>query len=315
MSFLKATVLLASLTVVSCGSVFDKEKPKPSPNNQITEEQKQQLREMRSDVESWARECSGGIACGTETNGNASDGDSVLWAGLLCLSGDQQQCDAVRLSVGSEGSLHRNPDQDRTENSFSRDMMMGFLAFLARTGDQSTGLLAHDYIIANDHKLCTDARDNRCNFGHPQYNAGWNLWYEIWRHHGYETTSHMNSGKDYGGEFITNIQSIFATEGYPRHLVAVELLIHQEVDDWTVYFQNSAEQLVKFQPENPFFEYVANGPTHRAAAITLQKCPREQPLPKSNDWAWQRDESEQAWLKAKGWDCIFMANMLLGDRK
>ena len=300
--------------LVGCGSLM-KDKPKPKSSNQITEEQKQQLREMRSDVYQWARECSEGIACGTKSNGVAEDGDSMLWAGILCLSGEQSQCTAAKASVGSDGSLHRNPDQDRTENSFSRDMFLGFLAYLAKTGDNVTGDLAYDYIIDNGNKLCTDADNNRCNVFHDQYNAAWNLWYEIRAFHNQPQQNSTERGKNYGGELLVSLQSIFATEGYPRHLVAVELYVHQEVNDWSILFQNAANQLVNFQPNNPFFEYVANGPTRRAAQLALDKCPREQPQPSSNDWAWQRDESEQAWLKAKGWDCIFMANVLLGDRK
>ena len=312
---MQATLLLPLLLAVSSCGYFKKDKPDPDHGNQITEEQKQQLREMRSDIELWARKCSEGIACGTKGNGVAEDGDSTLWAGLLCLSGEQEQCEATRLSVDSEGGLHRNPDKDCTANSASRDMFIGFLAYLAKTGDESTGLKTEKYIRDNGYKLCTDADNNRCNMNQPQYNAGWNLWFSIWKYHSFEQTAAMKRGKAQGGAVITSIQSIFATEGYPRHLVGAQLYIYQEVDDWSVLYQNAAEQLTIFQPNNPFFEYVANGPTTKAARITLEKCPREQPQPSSNDWAWQRDESEKAWLKAKGWDCIFMANVLLGDRK
>lgn len=297
-------LILILFAAISCGS-----KKNSSPPSKVTPEQKEALLTLKNQTLDWARECSMGIACGSLSDGTPDDGDSTLWAGLLCLSGDYLQCRAVRASIGSDGSIHRNPDQDRDKNSASRDMMMGVLAYLAKTKDKLTGDLVHNYIVNNNYKLCSDATDNRCNFNQPQYNAGWNLWHEIWNYHGYQTTKQMEIGKKYGGDFIVNIQSIFASEGYPKHLVAVELLIHQYVGDWSLSFQNSANRLASNQPHNPFFEYVANGPTMKAAQLVLDKCPREQPI-RSNDWAWQRDESEKAWSRSKGWDCIFMVNLL-----
>jgi hypothetical protein len=301
--------IILCFLVVSCGP-----KDTPTPKNKITDEQKEQLKEMRSKIESWARECTEGIACGTNTLGDAEDGDSMLWAGLLCLSGEDNQCDAVEASIGLDGSLHRNPDKDRIRNSSSRDMFMGFLAYLLATGNESMGNLVYDYINDNNLKLCNDAADNRCQLSHPNYNSGWSIWYYIWKHHNFKTKSHMEIGKDDGGELILNIQTAFSAEGYPRHLSAVQLLLHQRVNNWSFFKQDAANQLVLFQPNNPFFIYIAQGPTEKVARLVLEKCPTEQPQPASNDWAWQRDESEKAWKKAKGWDCIFMANILLGDR-
>jgi hypothetical protein len=283
--------------------------PEPTPDNRITQEQKLKLIELRKDIRSWAESCAGGIACGTYPNGNRADGDAMLWAGFLCLSGESQQCAAISMSVTDEGGLCRNPDCDREKNSSSRDMFTGFMMYMARTANIPLGKRVYDYVVENNLQLCTDAVDNRCLMIHPTYDAGWNTWAKVWRFHGQEPLAEMKKGEVIGGS-ITSMQAIFADTGYPRNLVVAQLLTHQYIGNWRIEYQAAADQLVEFQPANPVFRYVAQGPTKAVADIVLNKCPSEKPAA-NNDWAWQRDESEQAWNKSVGWDCIFMINLLL----
>lgn len=303
MKFLVLLVFLAT----GCG-LAKKGTPEPPPSQKVTPEQRAALLDLQSDIRSWARGCSEGIACGTHADGRVDDGDSMLWAGLLCLSGEQDQCDAVKASIDVDDTLCRNPDCSRDKNSSSRDMLLGFLAYLAKTRDHTNGMRVHDAIVSNDYKICDDATDNRCDFNHPQYDAGWNLWYQIWKKSGFKPSADMEKGSLLG-ETITSLQSVFAPEGYQLHLVASELWIHQEINDWNILLQNAADQVLNRQPNNPFYEYVANGATSRAASLVLQKCPRIQPA-EPLDWAWRRTEIEQAWTRSKGWDCIFMINLL-----
>lgn len=301
-------ILLLAALLFSCAQ---KGKPEPGPGNRVTPEQKVALLELRDDIRKWAPTCSDGIACGQRADGTYDDGDSMLWAGMLCLSGEEEQCEAVKLSVDSDDTLCRNPDCAREKNSSSRDMLLGYLAYLAKTKNIEQGNNVEQTIVANDYKICDDATDNRCDFQHPQYDAGWNLWSQIWRYHGQNPSKDMEKGEQ-AGELITSLQSIFAPEGYERHLVVTELWIHQEINDWSILFQNAANQLRRFETKNPFYEYVANGPTQYAAHLTLSKCPKFKPY-QALDWAWRRAEIEEAWKEAKGWDCIFMINLLTRD--
>jgi hypothetical protein len=278
----------------------------------ITEEQKEALVAMKNSIREWALKCEGGIACGENSSLEPDSGDSLLWAGLLCFSGEKDQCSAALASQDSTtGQLYRNPGGTRGTNDSSRDMLVGFLSYLVTTKDQSAASKMVDYLKANDYKLCKNATDNRCDVGPTTHLPMWGTMGKVWKYIGLKATSEMNNG-DSGDETIIRLESQFAAEGYPLHLVAIELMLRQATNTYNSTLDSAAKTLLSREPNNPFFEYIANGATSRAAQLVLDKCPTTADHVRSQ-WAWQRTESEQAWLKSKGWDCIFLANMLLKE--
>ena len=305
-------VLLAGCGIdrVDCALKGEKCRAKrPATSSSVTEEQKEQLKTMRVAALSWALKCEGGIACG-ETDERVPDaGDSMLWGGLLCASGEKDQCDAVKASQAQDGRLFRNPGGSRGKNDSSRDMLLGYLHYLATTKDTGGADRLLNYITSNDYKLCSNATDNRCNVG-PVINAAiWGSMRRVWQFIGLDPSSDMKDSA-LTDESIVAFQSQFSSEGYELHLVAVELLLRQKTNSYSDKLARAAQNLAERQPNNPYFEYVANGQTEKAARIALEKCPLELKHIRKQ-WAWQRAESEQAWLLSKGWDCVYIANLLL----
>lgn len=284
--------------------------PTPPEDQEITDLQKEQLLKLKENIKEWVLYCESGIACGENDDHQPESGDSMLWGGLLCLSGDNDQCDATKASQDPQtGALYRNPTGSRGINDSSRDMLLGFLAYLAATKDQEAANLLLAYIESNSYKLCTNASDNRCSVPPTISSPLWGTMKGVWLYIGLNPTSAMNKG-DVGSSSIVNLESQFSTEGYPLHLIGVEILVKQFTDRYSYGLSLASSNLLKREPNNPFFEYLAKGKTSRAAQLVLEKCPTTGDHLKKQ-WAWQRTESEQAWLQSKGWDCIFLIDLLL----
>jgi len=300
--FWVAVTLVILLT--SCGSKSDDDEDSGPPK--VTTEQLAALESMSASIRQWAPTCgSQHIACE-----DGEDGDSMLWAGLLCFSGEGQQCVAAMASIGSDGMVGRSPERvvARTENSSSRDMLLGGLVAVTTTENQGKANSILSYIEDHGNDLCEDATDNRCNVNPTQYAAVWGTMRKVWDHIGLDTTQDMRNG-DLGDDTIIKLESVFSAAGYAQHLVGVHLLLRRAVDTWNSKTQSAADSLRKSQPNNPFFEFLSQGKTERAAALTLKYCPKSRPA-SPTQWSWQRDEAEQAWLSSMGWECIFMGNIL-----
>lgn len=314
---MKKLIFGISLFLLSCGKdqvncTFEGKNchtGKPIPEEMVTDEQKDALRQMKTNTYSWVIRCEGGIACGEDDDKKPDSGDSMLWAGLLCSSGESDQCTAAKASQGPQGQLFRNPGGSRGKNDSSRDMLLGFLTYLGKTKDQPAAVNLLKYLQANDYKLCENATDNRCLVSPTLHSAVWGTMKRVWIHMGLTPSKEMNQG-DLTDDSLINLESRFAAEGYELHLVAVELLLRQNTNNYSETLQASADNILERQPYNPFFEYVAKGATAKAAQLALDKCPTEKAALRKQ-WAWQRAEVEQAWLLSKGWDCIYIANLLL----
>lgn len=85
-----------------------------------------------------------------KAGGVCDDGDATLFNGLLCASGDQRGCNAVKNSQTADGRFWRSPRRAETNNlgkgdtvkeelSFSPDQDLGVLLYVVSTGD--TGAL------------------------------------------------------------------------------------------------------------------------------------------------------------------------------
>jgi hypothetical protein len=65
-------------------AVQDCPAPHNPATNTITADPMRQLTALSTQIRTWAPTCQGGIACL-----NRDDGDSMLWAGLLCATGER----------------------------------------------------------------------------------------------------------------------------------------------------------------------------------------------------------------------------------
>ncbi len=79
-------------------------------------------------------------------SGNCSDGDSVLFNGILCASGDQRGCDTVKRSQTADGRFWRSPRRAQTNNLGQGDSNIDDLSF---SDDQNLGVLLY-VVTKND---------------------------------------------------------------------------------------------------------------------------------------------------------------------
>lgn len=300
------------------GGCQEEEVPKPNPENQLSNEQIDSLKEMSFYTAKWAPVCTNTkIACSEDEHGEKEAGDSLLWAGLLCLSGNNLQCIAAGRSQNpTTGQIFRNPhgllddaEFSRTENSSSRDMLLGFLAYVLRGNYKIQAKKLLSYLRQNDYQLCNDATDNRCDMHWSTHQTIWGTMRFVWEKIGLDPTWEMDYA-DSVDEQLVSLQSAFAPEGYQLHLVGVEILLYQASGHFSPKLREATEKLVQREPLNPFYEYLAHGATHRAAQLTLSKCSLKEPV-KKTQWAWQRTDSEGAWKDSMGHDCLFMEKILL----
>ncbi|UUO32541.1 MULTISPECIES: hypothetical protein [Bradyrhizobium] len=112
---------------------------------------------------------------------------------------------------------------------------------------------------------------------------------------------------------VVTINALVNDPGPPQWDAAVEVLLLKKFVGLNVPgFSEAATALTLKQPQNPFFEYAAHGPTDRMLGQILSKCPapeNDPPHPRFQ-WAWERtdDEKPPPWESTMYWDCLAVAN-------
>jgi hypothetical protein len=264
------------------------------------------LIEMRTETQRWALRC--GVSASKK---NCDIGDAALFNGLLCLSGDELSCEAVRRSQGSDGRMWRAEFRVASDavNSFSRDMAMGVLAYLLATRDTELATRWMTWIESNGNRLCRESSDNRCNFT-PGF---WSLFREVWAHLGLPLNQQMRSAI-VSDTVMALLQSQFSPPGFELHLAAVNLLVRRSMDQKSTTLDSLAQALAARQPENPFFGYLRDGASGHVVRQALQWCPKTQP-PTRVEWSFERNQQDKPWERSMGWECIMLANFLIRDLK
>lgn len=276
-------LLALSLLLVSCGSL---------PDPRVTNEIKNRVQEIKT----WAPVCEG-IACKAQMGG---DGDSVLWAGLLCLSGETAQCEAVKRSQSKDGRFWRSPSRvglDR-ENSFSRDMALGVLAYALKTKD-AKGLDDYASYIKRTGALCPDATDDRC-FPTPLLLWSWN-----------RVAKYIGIPGDYPGDAMdATLLSMAIKEplGFRMHLVATHILLRRYMHQDTIVLAAAADELSKRQPDNAYFYYLSRGLV-KGMRRYVQLVPEQAPLYRTQ-WSFERVDTDRAWEQSMGWEWVFLGNIM-----
>jgi hypothetical protein len=212
---------------------------------------------------------------------------------------------------------------DETVDSFSRDQYSGLMAYMLATNDRSALIRWAKWVESNGYRMCKESSDDRCNLQINNYQMIRKVMLHL-------DISPWGRYRTLGSIPIDPIQLLLETKyaplGYTLHLSGVTFWLHMVLrtfDNQTPHLRRIGlwrlipKILVKRQPRNPFFLYLKgkylNDPQslRLAATETISKCPSHRPASSGLDWAWQRSEVEQTWLKSSGHDCLFISNLLL----
>ncbi len=119
------------------------------------------------------------------------------------------------------------------------------------------------------------------------------------------------------------ISTTLSDPGFPLHLEGVRIfLLKLMKKEDERYLDLAIKNLIRRQPENPFFSYLNDGgPDKQASKKTIdlfyKYCTSEHISEKDahEQWAWQRADRDQAWLKSSLWECRFLAQFIYSALK
>lgn len=235
------------------------------------------------------------------------DGDSLLWASLLLAAGDSSQISPILECQDEQGQMFRSPrlrKKGSARNSFSRDMATGFTLAAASSAKVWPAYKSWiEFTFANECEACDD-HDGRCIMTAGIY------W---WAHHlgldvpwYYRYTTYLN-------RLYLFLAALLTPAGYQLHLVGVSLFIQKKLGQWGRLEQKAAARLAKRQPKNPFFQWLT-GNTSEANFLLDEVLMHihYEGQGRMHQWAWERDDSEQAWQDSCGHDIEFMEMLLDG---
>lgn len=257
---------------------------------------------------------------------NCNDGDMTLFGGLLCASGDERGCALVRDSQGRDGRWWRSPRRVGgnlgENNSFSRDMSLGVMLYLATTRDRNAAEawlswiedhrpcvtrnpVTNGCMVRGVHRFCSDDSDQRCSVTPT-------LWGVLGRVFDAldlpkNTEMRLNNAVDNDALWLKAQQ---APLGYETHLPAVEVLLKRQLDQARESRERAATILADRQPDNPFFGFLKGLPRDQLMSKVIALCPKDGDTERRNQWSWERNSDTEAWRESMGWDCLFMANLL-----
>lgn len=282
---MRNVVVLLALSFLSC-----------QEKNKNIEPQRATLQQINKVSRTWATRV--GMSATSEADIGKSVHDGTLFDGLLCFSGEEESCRAVKASQDDSGRFWRAPAWVGTEDdrTFSRDMALGVLAYLFKTKDREAATKWIEFIERQGNRLCPIGA-GVCGIT-PVL---WSVFYHVWTSIGLPPTNRMTLNK--------NTELVLAglalpSRDYARHLIGVEAMLLQAAGNMKVH---TAYALKTRSPDNPFYLWLY-GEVAVSASVTLDKCPLVQP-PSRRDWIWQRDDILPQ--RSGGWDCIFMTNLLL----
>ncbi|MCP8631836.1 hypothetical protein NMG10_00665 [Pseudomonas mosselii] len=261
----------------------------------------------------------------------------TLFNGLLCASGEQRGCDGVKNAQGPNGRWWRSPahigkEAPNYDVSFSPDMARGVLLYAVTTKDAASFRkwvkwidesrpclvnLGGNCFFQGWPRLCTDdTQDKRCTF-RPQTCGDIEL---VGKYLGVAEADIcrrvLKSFQIRDDYIIPQTELAFGgalvnEPGFPMHLAGAEIFMIDKLGKTSIYSRAGALALAVREPKNPFFLYLAEGPTEKVKELTLKVCPAAGETPHElHQWAWEREAAESAWADSMYWDCIFMGKLL-----
>lgn len=295
--------------------------------------------------EQTAPRCSQGLfPSKTHDDGRCDDGDATLFNGLLCFSGYEKSCQTVAEAQDLNGRWWRSPrkeDLNRERNSFSRDQTVGVLLYLTKTKNTVAAQRWMSWMEENRKCFlnlpfgggcaikatvtCNDSDDATCVLS-PNL---WSLLHKVWSHMDLDPSFRMERPYSELGDLSRIIKPLkkevsldkedlalmeadMVKVGYRLHLKGVQLLLKDALGPRTPKAQMLANLLYHKQPNNLFFQYLAEGPSQNLANLLMEQCPMPGHLPAvQNQWAWERADNDRAWERSIGWDCFFLGRLLV----
>lgn len=277
-----------------------------------------------------------------DDKGGWRDRDVVIYAGLLCLSGEQQGCEAVKRAqtphTGPEtlftgGRMWRSPDlrgdllspeqRKGQKDSFSGDQMNGYVAYLLKAGDAES-LKAYIHYLTRHSKPVpsrekpVDTVYRFCDDGQMTCYAGGPDWY--WVNLLARKLNLLDLVPAAERDVLTRYgfgpdaiywQAAMNPAGYRLHLTGIQILLARRLGVEHVALDKAAAVLASRQPKNPFYLYLHLGKDKRVFDAAREKCSIMLGGQTANeDWAWQNTEVEEKWKTGVHWDCVFIYNLL-----
>lgn len=245
-------------------------------------------------------------------------GDSMLWSGLLFYSWPEAKLgQAIRQSIAPNGKPYRSPEHLKGGDSvdeFSRDMYIGFLFYCLKSKDFETCTRVHEWTKSQGYKLCGGTISQCGLLPSVMYST-----YAVWDKNGWSIApefkpNNVEQGADAQATFL---EAKTAPKGYRLHLVSLKVFLMNQVGRTGDYYL-SARELVKRQPENLWFQFVAylTGESNDAQLGSISReLSRKMnewnyDVSYSTDWYWQgRREVAHDGL---GQDFVFLACLVNG---
>jgi hypothetical protein len=243
-------------------------------------------------------------------------GDMILFNSLLCYSGYEPSCSAVTRSQESSGRWRRSPLHVdgpiiHASGSFSKDHAVGLLLYFVVTHDRENASRWFDWIVAEASpqippvlKVC---EKQHCTITPTLFS----LMYKVWRNLGLKPSKNMEAFKNYATDAGLAAEAR-QLNGFELHIKGAMALLLSVLGE---HPEQLIQTLVSRQPDNPFYQFLARREKGQIIENTLRKCAAlsqdDYPNNPGNQWSWERDTAEAAWEHTMGWDCIFMANLLL----
>lgn len=265
---------------------------------------------------------------------DCDDGDMTLFNGLLCLSGEESGCSAVRDSQSADGQWWRSPKRKGWQSpghvSFSPDQSRGVLHYAIISGDQSRFSLWLSWLETNRPclvklgsfcvqrgwpRFCTDDPDKRCTLRPADCVRIEMVAEQLGVDGGVcrRALRELNIPEDILlplDEFILG-SAIVNDPGYSLHLVAADILLARSLNFNTTKIRQAAQVLASREPQNPLFQYLHVGSNETVRAQLLSICPSASRKSSYRfQWVWERKPKAESWKESMYWECIFLANLL-----
>jgi hypothetical protein len=277
----------------------------------------------------------------TDGLSECEDGDMTLFNALLCYSRIEEGCAAVQLAQNTiTGQWYRSPrlrqfPRLHSVNSFSPDQALGVMLWVAHAPSPDNLQRFRwwlDWIGRNQRCVSEGCATRAARFcpdddidGSQEAVLGctlkpidFALLGQIVNHFKITVSdSNLRAALSRAAPnalalVVANAQ--FNRPGFPQHLAAVSLLLLKTMGFKDPALGAAVKLIADSQPLNPFFAWLQYGPTQQVAQLVLQECPasQDQVPPETNrfQWAWQRQDDEQAWKQTMLWDCRFIASLL-----
>lgn len=282
----------------------------------------------------YAASCSDGVP-GYPSKQDCDDGDATLFNGLLCAAGLEQGCDGVRRAQSPDGRWHRSPRYaadplKRANNSLSPDMAIGVQLYLLKTRDSERARKWAQWleravactfegpegcVYRNPFpRFCTDDTEKGCTI-RPGDAATLALTLSALGELPSASTtlgSYLLAFRDLHPRHML-LDAVVNRAGYPRHLAAASIMVATLAQPTRPpELMMAAQVLSAREPLNPMFASLAGKPRRVVGELIVRLCPSRDAAAtiEKKEWAWERTDSDQAWLMSSLWDCIFAHALL-----